>query len=424
MHGPLSAVFSPVLPGLAAVLVGALCAASGPEGAVKAERPPDLVWHVEDAAGEVLSSRAGDEPINPASVVKVATSLWALEKLGPSFRFKTRLFMRGDDLVVAGGQDPDFQPENAFLLAAALEALSVRVVPGRLLVDRSFWMGWEYGQRFKIADGSARVRRMAARLRQALDPERWDADLDRAWNGFAQRRRLDPDRPVRIAVAGTPGILRQTPAEPPFLLHESEPVLVALRRFNCYSNNDIQRFQHPLGPARTLQEQLARRWDVPAGALRLESLSGLGRNRLTPRLVVRLLRDLQRTLLREDLRVEDVLPVAGCDPGSLNRFTRLTLGVHARSVVAKSGTLASTDGGILVLAGLARTARGDLLFCVAAPRSGRRLDAARQAEESWLTDLIGRFGGSVEGRCAGPLPYSDGEARVSAPTPARSAAGW
>jgi len=37
----------------------------------------DLVWHVEALDGTILDSkRAADEPINPASVVKVGTTLW------------------------------------------------------------------------------------------------------------------------------------------------------------------------------------------------------------------------------------------------------------------------------------------------------------------------------------------------------------
>ena len=64
-----------------------------PVGAGEGE--PRLVWHVETLAGEQVDSRSADEPINPASVVKVATTLWALEKLGPEHRFATRVGQRG-----------------------------------------------------------------------------------------------------------------------------------------------------------------------------------------------------------------------------------------------------------------------------------------------------------------------------------------
>ena len=122
------------------VLAASLClaaavhgeAATGKRASRPARRPPapvDLVWHVETLEGTILDSKRADEPINPASVVKVGTTLWALEALGPDARFETRVYARGavdkarktvlGDLVVQGGNDPDFHQENAFLMALA-----------------------------------------------------------------------------------------------------------------------------------------------------------------------------------------------------------------------------------------------------------------------------------------------------------------
>src|SRR5262245_50417546 len=57
--------------------------------------PPPLVWHVETLDGDLVETNRGDEPLNPASVVKIATSWWALEKLGPDHRFETAFLARG-----------------------------------------------------------------------------------------------------------------------------------------------------------------------------------------------------------------------------------------------------------------------------------------------------------------------------------------
>ena len=113
---------------------------------------------------------------------------------------------------------------------------------------------------------------------------------------------------------------------------------------------------------------------------------------MTSRLVVRLLEDFGDTLRAAGLRPEDILPTVGCDPGTLTHYPRLTDRAD-RALVAKTGTLVKTDGGVAVLAGGAHTARGSLLFCVAAPGSGRRLAQARDAQERWLLDLIERHGG-------------------------------
>src|SRR5262249_26891087 len=103
-------------------------------------RPIAMVWHVEALDGAEVTSLDGDAAINPASVVKVATTLWALEKLGPEHRFDTVVSARGDldeahgilkgDLVVRGSGDPDFHIENAFLTAARLNQAGIKSVRG------------------------------------------------------------------------------------------------------------------------------------------------------------------------------------------------------------------------------------------------------------------------------------------------------
>ena len=114
--------------------------------------------------------------MNPASVIKVATTLWALERLGPEHRFTTRFAVRGGaidrksgvlagDLLVRGGGDPDFHLENAFLVARALNELGLREVQGGLLIDDSFWIGWEGGSEKRLRDARARTLLMGARLR-------------------------------------------------------------------------------------------------------------------------------------------------------------------------------------------------------------------------------------------------------------------
>src|SRR5262245_38967614 len=117
----------------------------------RAAHAPDLVRYVESLDGQVLDARSEDLAINPASVVKIATSWWALETLGPEHRFTTRFAARGTidpshqrlngDLIVHGAGDPDFQAENAFLVAEALNRMGIRQVSGSIVVDGPFCMG-------------------------------------------------------------------------------------------------------------------------------------------------------------------------------------------------------------------------------------------------------------------------------------------
>ena len=99
--------------------------------------------------------------------------------------------------------------------------------------------------------------------------------------------------------------------------------------------------------------------------------------------------------------VESVLPVAGCDPGTVTHFFPLLAnGPNTTSVIGKTGTLTNTDGGVAVLAGFARTGRGELFFCVAVPNAAGRLKGARRAEEQWVLDFLAANGGGQPHPCA------------------------
>ena len=386
-------------------------------------KPPPLVWHIETLAGDVVGSEKGDLPINPASVVKVATTMWAIERLGPDFRFETRFFSSGTidaktgvlrgDLVVQGSGDPDFHAENAFLVAQALNRLGVREVRGRLVVNRSFWMGWENGSAGANGDPEQRGLRMATRLRQALDSRLWKATLRRSWRDFAAVRGLPVARPFRVAVTGGVAVDGEQVQGDMLVVHRSQSLATALRRFNCYSNNDIERVGSVIGSPNELAGVVAARCSTSGGEVRLETTSGLGTNRASPRTIVRMLREFRASAERLGVAVADLLPASGCDPGTVTGFfPQLSSGLNVGSVIGKTGTLTSTDGGITVLAGFINTAQGEFVFCVAAPGASGRLKVSRQAEEHFLLSFLAEHGGATPHSCGPPLPDSHTEAGV------------
>ena len=416
---------------LAAAVLPSAHGAAAKRRVTASPRPVPMVWHVETLDGAEVTSLEGDAPINPASVVKAATTLWALDELGPEHRFDTvfaatgvvdpRSGALGGDLVVHGAGDPDFMAENAFLVGARLNQMGIRSVRGSLRVDDTFWLGWEGGSERALKDRAARASQMAQRLRAALDPKRWSAATRNAWRQFSQRYSLPVSQPPAVVVSGGAAALSGSVAGERILFsHRSKPLVDTLRRFDCYSNNDIERLGASLGSPDALARKLASGWGLPADAVRLETISGLGTNRMSPRLVVRLIRELKTETERLGLSIESVLPVAGCDPGTLNHsFAPLGVGPNRMSVVAKTGTLTATDGGTAVLAGIVSTARGDLVFCVAAPSAAGRLHQARRQQTKWVEDLIARSDGPRLRKCAGPLASpEDGASIVPAGAPA------
>ncbi len=163
---------------LACALVTLLGAAADPAA------PSRLLWHAESLDGREVTSRGAEAAVNPASVVKVGTTLWALDLLGASHRYVTEIGYRGEwdraaglidgDLVIRGGGDPDFQPENGFMVALELNRLGIRSVTGGLVVTGTFWMGWDHGAGAVTGGGDPRPRslEMGGRLLRCLDPER------------------------------------------------------------------------------------------------------------------------------------------------------------------------------------------------------------------------------------------------------------
>ncbi|MFL6257844.1 MAG: D-alanyl-D-alanine carboxypeptidase, partial [Pyrinomonadaceae bacterium] len=87
-----------------------------------------------------------DAAYNPASLVKLTTSLVALHKLGKDYRFETKLYIEGDvdksgvlhgRLVVAGG-DPTFGDFHAALVAKKLAERGIKKFEGELAVTPNF----------------------------------------------------------------------------------------------------------------------------------------------------------------------------------------------------------------------------------------------------------------------------------------------
>lgn len=385
----------------------------------------NLVWHVETLEGKVLESSLADNPINPASVIKVATSLWALETLGPSHRFETRFLSIASpdqdgtlhgDLFVEGARDPDFQPENAFLVAAELNRRGVRRVSGALVVDQNFWIGYEGGSERRLADRVQRTLLMGQRLLMAFDPARWSKSHQRSWHETALRHGLDPNQPPRVQFDGAPQAAVSPPAGNLLARHVSRPLLEVLHAFNAWSNNDMERVGDSLGSAGELARWLSQRWSVPTGTILFETTSGLGTNRLTPRLLVQLVRDLNATCQRLGLAIDDVLPSAGCVPGTVSSIYQTLANSSPGSVVGKTGTLTATDGGVTVFAGLANTAQGPIVFSVAAPNAAGKLRTARSRQQQWILDMAARHGGLVPTLCGPMLTPPDSGAEVASTT--------
>ena len=79
--------------------------------------------------------------------MKLLTSYAALKKLGPSFRFTTKVLAAEEpvdgvisgDIWIKGSGDPFFASENALQLAKAVKEKGIRQIRGSIFVDNSFF---------------------------------------------------------------------------------------------------------------------------------------------------------------------------------------------------------------------------------------------------------------------------------------------
>ena len=103
----------------------------------------DLSYVVSDLeTGQVLEAHDADIDLPPASVTKAITALYALDKLGPNYRYRTRLLATGTitngrldgDLILAGGGDPTLSTDDLGGMAKRLKEAGVKTVSGRFLV--------------------------------------------------------------------------------------------------------------------------------------------------------------------------------------------------------------------------------------------------------------------------------------------------
>ncbi|MGV3724228.1 MAG: D-alanyl-D-alanine carboxypeptidase/D-alanyl-D-alanine endopeptidase [Actinomycetota bacterium] len=93
---------------------------------------------------KVLYERNADLSMNPASNMKLFTSAAAMAKLGPDYRYTTRVVTAAKpspegvvegDLILVGGGDPVLETRDLEKLADAVKATGVREIAGGLIAD-------------------------------------------------------------------------------------------------------------------------------------------------------------------------------------------------------------------------------------------------------------------------------------------------
>jgi D-alanyl-D-alanine carboxypeptidase/D-alanyl-D-alanine-endopeptidase (penicillin-binding protein 4) len=113
----------------------------------RARVPPGAVALLvqEAGSGRTLLAHNAQAPMNPASVVKLLTTLAALDQLGPAWTWTTPVWLNGPvadgvldgSLHIQGSGDPKLVVERVWLLLRRVMAQGVREIRGDIVLDRS-----------------------------------------------------------------------------------------------------------------------------------------------------------------------------------------------------------------------------------------------------------------------------------------------
>ncbi|MBL8193820.1 MAG: D-alanyl-D-alanine carboxypeptidase, partial [Blastocatellia bacterium] len=141
---------------------------------------------VQTLTGDTLLAQNAQTYFNPASVMKIATSITALETLGYNYKFNTEIYTNGDidkdntlngDLIIVGSGDPSLFYENAFLIGENLSYLGIKKVTGNLLITNPFYLNFDTS-----------VQRSAQELKLIFSPTNWTKSVQEAWTEYTENR--------------------------------------------------------------------------------------------------------------------------------------------------------------------------------------------------------------------------------------------
>lgn len=368
---------------------------------------------VESMDGNVVVESLADSTFNPASNVKIATSYAVLKTFGPSYRFPTNVWTDGNLDAASGtlignvyvsGRDPVFGYEHAVSIAHELNRMGIRSVQGDLIVTDNFTMNY-----------SKSVQRSAEALFATLDNAKRSTAAVRVWTNFVTNSGRSGYYGSVPSVTFSGALYVQSMPSTLNLLfsHESAQMRDIVKAMMCYSNNFLSdRLGDMIGGPYAISRLVQQDTGSMPNEFYIQTASGLGINRVTPKSMMKLLRAFRSELARNRMTFTDIMPVAGLDDGTLEG--RFANDYSRGSVVGKTGTLGQTDGGVSSLAGEISTRDGKFLFVIFNMHGG--VSKFRGFQNNYISLIQGQFGGPVSlGYAPVPLESRLAKTKISYP---------
>ncbi len=120
---------------------------------------------VEIPNGKPLYTHNVNEPLLPASILKIVTTAAALHYLGPEYRFATQFLHTGQkvgkvirgDLVVWAGGDPKLSSDQLWPIATRMKASGIDEIIGNLVIDTHFFDNYDIAPSWNEEDATQRA---------------------------------------------------------------------------------------------------------------------------------------------------------------------------------------------------------------------------------------------------------------------------
>ncbi len=322
----------------------------------------DQAYCYTDEFGNIYGENI-DIKVRLASVSKLVTSLWALDVHGPNYKYNTKLFIKNNQLHIAGSFDPFMGNEKIFFLLSQLNDLGYTNFVN-ITFDKNFLV-------FPNAEGhmddypTLTHESIAKNIMAYFNTATWTPAMKSEYSRIAKLalpNRMRKEVKFELAAAT---FVEKNPLEGDPLARSltlSSPALYKyLKEMNVESNNFVAHTLYlELGGEQKFTDYLLNQFGLTSETIHFWSGSGLPAivnnerkdNYATCSSMLELIKSLKNVSEKEGREIEDIVAVPGSDEGTFRN--RIFPADYKNAFVAKTGTLMHTS----TLAGAMSTKRG------------------------------------------------------------------
>lgn len=326
----------------------------------------DQAYCYTNADGKVEGKNV-DMRVRLASVSKLLTSLWAVDKLGVDYKYDMKLFIKGNNLHIQGAYDPFLGNEKMFYLLSQLNELGYKKFD-TITFDKNLVL-FPDAQYLIDEYPTINANTNTRYLKNYFNTRNWSEDTKSEYSNFynlAKSGRFVKNVEFEVANIKYSEVNPFADDADAKVLTLSSPALYKyLKEMNVKSNNYVaETIFRQLGGTASFEQFLADKFSLTSDKIHFYTGSGLPfyvdgsrkDNYASCSLMLDLITELKHAIENQNKEMEDVIAVPGSDAGTFRN--RIFPADYKNSFVAKTGTLMHTS----TLAGAMNTKNGISFF--------------------------------------------------------------